>query len=55
MKLKLDHIGIAVKDLDESLDNWQRLFEFKKRGVERIEERGVQVAQLVLITAPLSN
>ena len=52
MKLRLDHIGIVVQDLEKSIDDWQRLFEFQIRGKERIEERRIEVAQLSLDNGP---
>ena len=48
MKWKIDHIGVAVKDLERSIARWQAFFPLKKRQVETIEERGVRIAQLDL-------
>jgi len=43
---KIDHIGIAVNDLEESLKKWKDLFGAKVGVVEEIKERGVKVAHL---------
>ena len=52
MKLRLDHIGVAVKDLEESLEKWQQTLELELSGIEGIEERGVRVAQLDFENGP---
>lgn len=44
--MKIDHVGIAVRNLDESLERWARLFNLKACGIEEIRERGVKVAHL---------
>jgi len=47
MRIKrIDHLGIAVKDLDESLKRWKELFGVKVGVIEEIKERGVKVAHL---------
>jgi len=43
---RIDHLGIAVKDLEESLKRWKELFGVKVGVVEEIKERGVKVAHL---------
>jgi methylmalonyl-CoA/ethylmalonyl-CoA epimerase len=43
---RIDHLGIAVKDLEESLRRWKELFGAKVGVVEEIRERGVKVAHL---------
>lgn len=45
-KSKVEHIGIAVKNLEESLGRWAEAFGLKTRGIEEIKERGVKVAHL---------
>jgi catechol 2,3-dioxygenase-like lactoylglutathione lyase family enzyme len=42
----IDYIGIAVKDLEQSLDLWKRMFGLQDHGIEEIKERGVRVARL---------
>lgn len=42
----IDHIGIAVKDLEQSLNLWKRMFGLKDHGIEEIKERGVRVIRL---------
>lgn len=49
---KIDHIGIAVKDLEESLKKWKELFGAKIGAVEEIKERGVKVAHLEFDEGP---
>lgn len=44
--LKLDHIGIAVKDLEESLKFYQDILGLKCEGTEVVEEQKVKVAFL---------
>ena len=43
---KIDHIGIAVKDLKKSIEQWKSYFKIEECGIEEIEERGVKLAQL---------
>jgi len=43
---RIDHIGIAVKNLEESLKRWIELFGAKVGVVEEIMERRVKVAHL---------
>lgn len=49
---KIDHIGIAVKDLEASLKKWRVLFRAKVKAVEEIKERGVKVAPLEFDEGP---
>ena len=44
--LKLDHIGIAVKDLQESLKFYEEILGLKCEGTEVVEEQKVRVAFL---------
>lgn len=41
---KVDHIGIAVKDLDETLKFYENVLGIKAQGNEVIEEQKVRVA-----------
>ena len=42
----LDHIGIAVKDLDKTYEILQNLFEFDVKGWEKIEGQKVRLVKL---------
>ena len=42
----IDHIGIAVKDLDAGIKKWCELFGLPQPKKEKMEERGVEVAAL---------
>lgn len=42
--LKVDHIGIAVKDLEESMKFYQEVLGLKCEGIEVVEEQKVRVA-----------
>ncbi|PKM86829.1 MAG: methylmalonyl-CoA epimerase [Firmicutes bacterium HGW-Firmicutes-12] len=44
--LKIDHIGIAVKNLQESLDFYTEILGLNNTGIETIEEQKVKVAFL---------
>lgn len=46
MVKKVDHIGIAVKDLDETLKFYQEVLGLDLQGVEVVEEQKVKVAFL---------
>lgn len=48
MVTKLDHIGIAVANLDESLKFYTDLLGMKLEGTETVEEQKVRVAFLPL-------
>jgi len=49
---RIDHIGIAVRDLEESLARWQELLGVKARKIEEIKERGVRLVHLDLEKGP---
>jgi methylmalonyl-CoA epimerase len=42
----INHIGVAVTDLEKSLKTWESVFQFKASGIEEVTERGVKVAYL---------
>ncbi len=46
MRNKIDHIGIAVKDLKKSIEQWKSYFKIEECSIEEIEERGIKLAQL---------
>ena len=41
---KIDHLGIAVESLEESVPFYENALGLKKKGVEEVEEQGVKVA-----------
>lgn len=41
---EIDHVGIAVHDLDQAIDLYQRRLGLKPMGRERLEAEGVEVA-----------
>jgi len=43
---KIDHIGLAVEDLEASLEKWAKTFGFKRSEIEPLPHRGVRVAYL---------
>lgn len=43
---KVDHIGIAVKDLDQALNFYENMLGLKSAGTETVEEQKVKVAFL---------
>ena len=45
---KIDHIGLAVKDLNESIELYTQLFGLTCSGIETVEEQKVNVAFLPL-------
>lgn len=49
---KIDHIGIAVRNLEESLARWEELLGVKARKIEEIKERGVRLVHLDLEKGP---
>lgn len=44
----LDHVAIAVRDLDASLADYARLFEAEPLYRERVEEQGVEEAMVAV-------
>ena len=44
--IKLDHIGIAVENLDDALEFWQDVLGLECQGTEVVEEQKVKVAFL---------
>ena len=40
----IDHIGIAVKSLDEALPLYTETLKLKLEGIETVESQGVKVA-----------
>lgn len=62
MFTQIDHVGIAVPDLDEALEFYEKNFDMKAYHVETNEEQGVREAMLrvgdsessIQLLAPLS-
>ncbi len=53
MKVKgIHHIGVAVKNLEESLARWQSLFAVEAGSLEEIPERGVRLTHLAFGQGP---
>lgn len=48
MERRIDHIGIAVSDLDRALAFWEQALGVVCAGVEVIADRGIKVAVLPL-------
>ena len=46
MKKKIDHIGIAVKDLQKGLENYEKILGLKCSGTEEISEQKVKIAMI---------
>lgn len=44
--MKIDHIGIAVKSIDESLKFYKDTLGLKFKGTEQLDDRGLKVAFL---------
>jgi methylmalonyl-CoA/ethylmalonyl-CoA epimerase len=49
---RIDHIGIAVRNLEESLAQWTNLFAIESSGIEEVREREVRLAHLKLEQGP---
>ena len=44
MLSRIDHVGIAVRDLDEAIQVYERLLGLRVSGRERLEREGIEVA-----------
>ncbi len=54
MKIRrVHHVGIAVRNLEESLSRWKALFGVKASSIEELPERGVKVAHLEFNEGPV--
>lgn len=49
---KVDHIGIVVRNIEESLAKWVDLFDAEAGEIEEIEERGVRLVSLEFEKGP---
>ncbi|MGV1003964.1 MAG: methylmalonyl-CoA epimerase [Candidatus Nanopelagicales bacterium] len=45
---KIDHVGLAVRDLDAAVDFYERAFGFRKAHEEVNEEQGVREAMIAI-------
>ncbi|MEN3360824.1 MAG: methylmalonyl-CoA/ethylmalonyl-CoA epimerase, partial [Mycobacteriales bacterium] len=52
MFTRIDHVGIAVPDLDEAIDFYARTFDLQAVHQEVNEEQGVREAMLQVGTGP---
>jgi methylmalonyl-CoA epimerase len=53
MKVKgVNHIGIAVRDLESALSRWTALFGAESSSIEELPERGVRLAHLRFAQGP---
>ncbi len=52
MVKRVDHIGIAVRHLQESIESWCKAFGLKAGAVERLEGNGVHLAHLHAAEGP---
>ncbi len=50
--MKIEHIGIAVNNLEESLTLWAEGLNLRAREIEEIQERGVKLACLEVDDGP---
>ena len=50
--MKIEHIGIVVNNLEESLTLWAEGLNLRARGIEEIQERGVKLAYLEIDDGP---
>ncbi|MBI4722863.1 MAG: methylmalonyl-CoA epimerase [Candidatus Stahlbacteria bacterium] len=46
MNMKVEHIGIAVKSIEEAIKVWCDILGFKLEGIVEVESQGVRVAVL---------
>jgi len=44
MLSRIDHVGIAVRDLDRAIQTYERLLGLRVSGRERLEREGIEVA-----------
>jgi len=44
---RIDHIGLAVEDLEASLEKWAKILGLKRSEIESLPHRGVRVAYLL--------
>ena len=61
MVTDVDHIGIAVRDIDASMDLYTKIFDVKEFHRETVQDQGVHIASFMLgtvrieLTAPIDE
>src|SRR2546429_1597244 len=48
MLSRIDHVGIAVRDLDRAIQTYERLLGLRISGRERLEREGIEVALITI-------
>jgi methylmalonyl-CoA/ethylmalonyl-CoA epimerase len=48
MLSRIDHVGIAVRDLDQAIQLYERRLGLKATGRQRLESEGIEVAMIPL-------
>jgi methylmalonyl-CoA/ethylmalonyl-CoA epimerase len=48
MLSRIDHVGIAVRDLDRAIQTYERLLGLRVSGRERLEREGIEVALITI-------
>jgi methylmalonyl-CoA/ethylmalonyl-CoA epimerase len=46
MLTRIDHVGIAVRDLDEAIRIYERRLGLRSTGRERLEREGIEIAMI---------
>ena len=55
MLSRIDHVGIAVRDLDEAIRIYERRLGLRSTGRERLEREGIEIAMIPKNTVPVTN
>lgn len=46
--MKLEHIGVAVKSIEEGIKIWQSIFDAELKGIAEVESQKVRLAMLTV-------
>ena len=46
MLTRIDHVGIAVRDLDQAIQTYERLLGLRASSRERLEDEGIEIAMI---------
>ncbi|GAC1480220.1 MAG: methylmalonyl-CoA epimerase [Candidatus Dormibacteria bacterium] len=46
MLTRIDHVGIAVRDLDQAIQTYERRLGLRASGRERLEAEGIEIAMI---------
>src|SRR2546430_5717508 len=46
MLSRIDHVGIAVRDLDQAIEVYERRLGLRASGRERLENEGIEIAMI---------